>query len=84
MATKGGAMAIPSNGNILVVWTTRDKSLIRRIRERFSLPAYTTLNGITPAKIKPEDMPLLEETARRGFIQIWRRKWCKNGGSISF
>lgn len=77
-------MAIPSNGNILVVWTTRDKSLIRRIRERFSLPAYTTLNGITPAKIKPEDMPLLDETARRGFIQIWRRKWCKNGGSISF
>ena len=77
-------MAIPSNGNILVVWTTRDKSLIRRIRERFSLPAYTTLNGITPAKIKPEDMPLLEETASRGFIQIWRRKWCNNGGSISF
>ena len=41
-----------------------------KIREKFGITAGTTINGETPAEIKDEDLPLLEETARRGFISI--------------
>jgi len=42
----------------------------RRIRERFNIPDYTTVNGETPADIRDKDMELLRETEKRGFIQI--------------
>lgn len=70
---------------LVVCWSTKDEETIRRIRQRFGMPKYTTINGWTPAEILEEDMPLLEETARRGFISILRHiKWCKNGGTYSF
>lgn len=70
---------------LVVYWNTRDENIIKRIRKRFGMPTYTTINGWTPAEILEEDMPLLEETARRGFISILRHlKWCKNGGTYSF
>ena len=70
---------------LVVCWSTKDEETIRRIRQRFCMPKYTTINGWTPAEILEEDMPLLEETARRGFISILRHiKWCKNGGTYSF
>lgn len=70
---------------LVVYWNTRDEETIKKIRQRFGMPTYTTINGWTPAAILEEDMPLLEETARRGFISIMRHlKWCKNGGTYSF
>ena len=57
---------------------------IEAIRKRFNIPHYTTLNGFSPAEISDEDMPIFEETARRGFFSILRVKWCKNGGVYSF
>lgn len=70
---------------LVVYWNTKDKEIIKRIRQRFGMPTYTTVNGYTPAEILEEDTPLLEETARRGFISIlWYLKWRKNGGTYSF
>ena len=43
---------------------------MRKIRQRFGITAGTTVNGETPAEIEDEDLPLLEETARRGYISI--------------
>lgn len=42
----------------------------KKIRERFNIPAYTTINGETTCDIKEEDVELLRETERRGYIQI--------------
>ena len=48
---------------------------IRRIQQRFNLPDCVTVNGETckPVEVKPEDWALLEETARRGYIQIRKK-----------
>lgn len=45
---------------------------IRRIQRRFGLPTGVTVNGETPTAvdISDEDMELLRETERRGYIQI--------------
>lgn len=45
---------------------------IRRIEERFSIPHCVTVNGETckPVEIRDEDVELLKETQRRGYIQI--------------
>lgn len=55
---------------LTVYWCTKDEGIIMKIRERFGLPSHMTVNGETDARIRDEDFPLLEETARRGFIQI--------------
>lgn len=68
----------------IVRWNTRDQKAIAAIRKRFAIPAYTTVNGWSPAEIKPEDMPMFEECARRNFFWVIRRKWCKNGGQYIF
>lgn len=45
---------------------------IRRIEERFGIPHCVTVNGETcrPVEISDEDVELLMETQRRGYIQI--------------
>ena len=65
---------------LTIKWLTRKPATIARIRERFAIPSYTTLNGWSPAEIDPEDKPVLEECVARGFINILPLKWCKNGG----
>lgn len=55
---------------LTVVWNTRNGETIRRIRERFGLPSGMSINRETPATVRKEDMGLLEECARRGFIGI--------------
>lgn len=55
---------------VVIYWATRDYYIMGRIRRRFGITAGTTVNGESPAEIKEEDFPLLEETARRGFVQI--------------
>ena len=69
---------------VIVRWITRDNEAIRLIREKFEMPTYTTVNGLSPADIKEEDMPLFEETSRRGFFDFWYQKWCINGGVLVF
>lgn len=69
---------------LIVRWSTRDPEAIAAIRKRFNIPEYTTVNGLTPAEINPEDMEMFEECARRGFFGIIREKWCKNGDQYIF
>lgn len=42
----------------------------KKIRERFNIPAEMSINGETTCDIQEEDMELLQETERRGYIQI--------------
>ena len=46
----------------------------QKIRERFNIPEYTSINGETPCNIRDEDMELLRECEYRGFIQIRVKK----------
>ena len=55
---------------VTIYWVTKDSDKIARIRERFGIGTYRSVNGETPAEIREEDMELLRETERRGFIQI--------------
>lgn len=55
---------------VTIYWVTRLPDLVRRIREKFNIPSYTSVNYETECEIRNEDLPLLQETARRGFIQI--------------
>ena len=59
---------------LTIYWVTNDREARNAIRARFGVPPYTTVNGETDAEIRDEDMALLEETARRGFIQIRYKK----------
>ena len=69
---------------VIVYWLTKDKESIAAIRKYFGMPDYTTVNGLTPAEIKPEDNEMFEECARRRFFGIIRQKWCKNGDQYIF
>ena len=69
---------------VKVRWLTRSEPTIQRIRERFGMPRYTTLNGWTPAEIAEADMELLQETARRGFIYVEPADWRFNGQTYSW
>lgn len=53
-----------------IYWLTEDRKIIKRIRAKFHMPSYTSLNGETPCEINEKDFPLLKETEKRGFIQI--------------
>lgn len=55
---------------LTIVWRTRNQDIIRRIREKFNLPPGMTLNRETTAFVSPEEMELLREVERRGFIGI--------------
>lgn len=61
---------------VTIYWNTKhlnpeDVSKIKeKIRNKFNIPDYTTVNRETPCDICDEDMELLRETERRGFIQI--------------
>lgn len=62
---------------ITVYWVTKNPDTKERIRIKFDLPRYTTINGETEGIINDDDLQLLQECEKRGFIQI--RK--KNGNS---
>lgn len=55
---------------LTIYWKTKDAECIKHIRKRFNIPSCTTVNGETVADIKDEDIELLRETEKRGFIQI--------------
>lgn len=53
-----------------IYWKTKDPELISRIRKTFNLPLGVTVNGETPCNIKEEDIKLLKEEEKYGFIQL--------------
>lgn len=55
---------------LTIYWATKDAQSLQRIREKFNLSSYRSVNGETPVEIREEDLPLLRETEKRGFIQI--------------
>lgn len=57
-----------------IYYNTVDWEAIRKIQERFGFPRCVNVNGMTcePVEIRDEDRELLEETQRRGWIQIRR------------
>ena len=57
---------------LTVCWLTRGrkKEYHDKMCERFGIDHYMSVNKETPCSIKEEDMELLEECERRGFIQI--------------
>lgn len=69
---------------IIIHWHTKNSESIRLIRERFGVPTYTTLNGLTPALLKPEDRAVFDETARRGYFTYHHAEWTFNGFSYSW
>lgn len=69
---------------VTIRWTTRDEAAIESIRNYFKLPKYTTLNGWTPGMIEDNDIPMFEETARRGFFTYRETDWHYNGTSYSW
>ncbi len=56
--------------NITICWVTKDRESIKKIRKKFGISSYMSINRETPCDIKEEDMELLRETEKRGFIQI--------------
>lgn len=63
---------------LTIYWSTKDESIRARIRKRFGIPCGMTVNKETKADIRDEDMELLRETERRGFIQIRFKKSMKH------
>lgn len=55
---------------VTIYWITKDEDLRMRIRERFGIDNYVSINGETSAEIKDKDVELLRETEKRGFIQL--------------
>ena len=59
---------------LTIYWVTKDESIRARIRKRFCIPWGMTVNKETKVEIRDEDMDLLRETEKRGFIQIRFKK----------
>lgn len=59
---------------LTIYFRTNNHDTIRRIRERFGMPMVgMTINGELVCDIKDEDIELLKETEKRGFIKIRRK-----------
>lgn len=69
---------------VVIYWVTKDAEAIAAIRKHFKLPKYTTVNYQTPGAIEEKDMPIFEETARRGFFRYQRTEWTFNGATYSW
>lgn len=81
---KGLIMDTTNGKKILIHWNTKNEESIRLIRKRFNIPAYTTVNGMTPAILTQDNRELFEETARRGFFTYQPIDWNFNGHSYSW
>ena len=56
---------------VTIYFATSNTETIRKIRDRFGMPQTgMTVNGEQVADIKDEDLPLLHEVEKLGFIQI--------------
>lgn len=77
-------MAHTESEKLVIKWWTRDTAVVESIRRRFCIPAYTTLNGMTPVEIKPEDMADFEWCWKHNLFSVLPLKWRKNGGVYIF
>lgn len=56
---------------VTIYFATSNTETIRKIRDKFGMPQTgMTVNGEQVADIKDEDLPLLQEVEKLGFIQI--------------
>ena len=55
---------------IVVYYKINDLSIIRKIQERFGFPKCMTVNGEWQVMVEGEDWALIQETEKRGFIEI--------------
>ncbi len=57
---------------LTVCWTAkgRQKDCYESIREKFGISSYMSVNHETPCDIREEDMEMLRECERRGFLKI--------------
>lgn len=46
---------------ITIYWVTRDWDLIRRLREKYKIPQYTTVNGLTITEVSEETLANLRK-----------------------
>lgn len=69
---------------VIIYWITKDEASIAAIRKHFNIPKYTTINGHSPAEIDENLIPVLDETARRGFLSYREQDWTFNGLSYSW
>lgn len=59
---------------LTIYFCQSDKKTNDRIRERFGMPMVgMTINGELACDIKEDDIELLKETEKRGFIKIRRK-----------
>lgn len=59
---------------LTVCWTKKGLQCRQEICRRFGIPLYLTVNHETPCDIREEDMELLRECERRGFLMIRFKK----------
>lgn len=56
---------------VTIYWEIKSTPAIRkRIRDRFGIPHYMSINGETQAEIREEDVPVLMELVEKGFIKL--------------
>lgn len=56
---------------VTIYWENKSTPAYRkRIRDRFGIPHYMSVNGETQAEISEEDIPDLMELVKRGFISL--------------
>lgn len=59
---------------LTIYFCQSDKKTNDRIRERFGMPMVgITINGELECDIREDDLELLKETEKRGFIKIRRK-----------
>ena len=57
-----------------IYFVTNHPDTIRRIRAKFGMPQTgMTVNGEQVANIKDEDLPILREVEKMGYIQIRKK-----------
>lgn len=56
--------------NVTICWRTKNQAKMEKIRLRFGISNYMSINRETPCEIRDEDIELLRECEKRGFIQI--------------
>lgn len=55
---------------VTIYWRTKNRDKQDKIRDKFHLPYYTTVNGETEGEVNDELIDLLRECEKRGFIKI--------------
>lgn len=68
----------------IVRWRTDDPAAIGKIRKRFGIPSYSTLNGWCPCEIEEADMEVFRECVRRGFFLFREVEWRRCGSSYAW